>query len=191
MHVPWAASVLSGLAGMYARLRPDARATLTDFPLIPPSLRAPVSATNEGALGYAFDRTTSPAALSLIQVRAGRLAATGDPRPWQDGEVTPIQRLARLFGRSPVDATEWYFPTRLSLDVDGASGLGRSDGHEAARPARVPPPLDQAAALRAPDRPHRRARAARRAAADRVVADPGAGARSSSTRRPRTATSTR
>ena len=111
---------------MYARLRPDARATLTDFPLIPPSLRAPVPATNEGALGYAFDRTTSPSVLALIQVRAGRLAATGDPRPWQNGEVTPIQRLARLFGRSPVDATEWYFPTRLSLDVDGASGLGRN-----------------------------------------------------------------
>ncbi len=125
--VPWAASVLSGTAGMYARLRPDADATLTDFPLIPPALRAPVPATNEGALGYAFDRTTSPSVLSLIQVRAGRLTTTGDPRPWQNGEVTPIQRLARLFGRSPVDATEWYFPVRLSLDVDGASGLGRSD----------------------------------------------------------------
>ena len=47
-------------AGLYARLRPDARATLTDFPLIPASLRAPVPATNEGALGYAFDRSTSP-----------------------------------------------------------------------------------------------------------------------------------
>ena len=126
VQVPWAAGVLSATAGLYARLRPDERATLTDFPLIPPSLRAPVPATNEGALGYAFDRTTSPAALALIQVRAGRLATTGDPRPWQDGEVTPIQNLARLFGRSPVDAAEWYFPVRLTLDVDGASGLGRN-----------------------------------------------------------------
>ena len=40
--------------------------------------------------------------------------------------MTPIQNLARLFGRSPVDATEWYFPRRLSLDVDGASSLGRN-----------------------------------------------------------------
>jgi hypothetical protein len=122
---PWAAGVLSATAGMYARLRPDERTTLLDFPLIPPSLRAPVPVTNEAALGYAFDHSTSPAALSLIQVRAGRLAASGDPRPWQDGEVSPIQRVARLFGRSPTDATEWYFPVRLSLDVDGASGLGR------------------------------------------------------------------
>ncbi|MEO8687839.1 MAG: alpha/beta hydrolase [Solirubrobacteraceae bacterium] len=126
VQVPWAAGVLSATAGMYARLRPDARATLTDFPLLPASLRPPVPVTNEAGLGYAFDHTTSPAALALIQVRAGRLATTGDPRPWQDGEVSPIQRVARLFGRSPVDATEWYFPTRLSLDVDGASGLARN-----------------------------------------------------------------
>ena len=126
LNVPWASGVLSATAGLYTRLRPDARATLTDFPLLPASLRAPFPVTNEAALGYAFDRTTSPAALALIQVRAGRVAATGDPRPWQDGEVTPIRNLARLFGRSPVDATEWYFPTRLSLDVDGASGLGRN-----------------------------------------------------------------
>jgi pimeloyl-ACP methyl ester carboxylesterase len=126
VHVPWAAGVLSDTAGMYARLRPDARATLTDFALLPASLRAPFPVTNEAALGYAFDRTTSPAALSLIQVRAGQVAASGDPRPWQDGEVSPIQNVARLFGRSPVDATEWYFPNRLSLDVDGASALGRN-----------------------------------------------------------------
>jgi hypothetical protein len=124
--VPWASGVLSATAAMYARLRPDERATLTDFPLIPPSLRPPVPVTNEAGLGYAFDRTTSPAALALIHVRAGRLATAGDPRPWQGGEVTPIQRVARLFARSPVDAAEWYFPVRLGLDVDGASGLGRN-----------------------------------------------------------------
>ena len=125
--VPWASGVLSATAGLYTRLRPDARAALSDFALLPASLRAPFPVTNEAALGYAFDRTTSPAALALIQVRAGRVAPTGDPRPWQDGEVTSIQNVARLFGRSPVDATEWYFPRRLSLDVDGASfSLGRN-----------------------------------------------------------------
>ena len=118
--------MLSGAAGLYTRTRPDARATLTDFALLPPSLRAPFPVTNEAALGYAFDRTTSPAALALIQVRAGRVATSGDPRPWQNGEVTPIQNLARLFGRSPVDAAEWYFPVRLSLDVTGAGSFGRN-----------------------------------------------------------------
>ena len=124
--VPWASGVFSGIAGLYARVAPDARATFIDYPAIPDALRAPVPVTNEGGLGYAFDHTTSPAVLSLIHVRAGELAASGDPRPWANGEVTPIENVARLFGRSPVDASEWYFPTRLSLDVDGASNLGRN-----------------------------------------------------------------
>ena len=126
IRVPWASGVFSGLAGMYARLAPDARATLIDYPAIPAALRPPFPVTNEAGLGYAFDRSTSPAALSLIHVRAGQVAPSGDPRPWRDGEVSPIQNVARLFGRSPVDAAEWYFPNRLSLDVDGASNLGRN-----------------------------------------------------------------
>ncbi len=124
--VPWASGVFATIAGQYARVAPDARATFVDYPLIPAVLKPPAPATNEGALGNAFDDTTSPAALSLIHVRAGTLAASGDPRPWQNGEVTPIANVAKLFGRSPVDSTEWYFPNRLTLDVDGASNLGRN-----------------------------------------------------------------
>jgi hypothetical protein len=126
LHVPWASGVVSAIGGLYARVLPHARARLNDFTLLPAALRAPFPVTNEAALGYAFDRTTSPAALALIHLRAGRVAAAGDPRPWQDGEVSPIQNVARVFGRSPVDAVEWYFPTRLALDVDGASTLGRN-----------------------------------------------------------------
>ncbi len=124
--VPWASGVFSDLAGLYAKVRPDARATFIDYPLIPAALKPPVPATNEGVLGYAFDESTSPGVLSLIHVRAGALATSGDPRPWQNGEVTPIQNVAKLFGRSPADASEWYFPLRLSLDVQGASALGRN-----------------------------------------------------------------
>ena len=124
--VSWAAGVFSDLAGLYAKVLPDARATFIDYPAIPPALKAPVPATNEGALGYAFDESTSPAVLSLIHVRAGALATSGDPRPWQNGEVTPIENVAKLFGRSPVDAAEWYFPKRLSLDVQAAGPLSRN-----------------------------------------------------------------
>jgi pimeloyl-ACP methyl ester carboxylesterase len=124
--VPWAAGVFADLSGLYAKVAPDARATFVDYPAIPAALKPPVPATNEGALGYAFDESTSPAALSLIHVRAGALATSGDPRPWQNGEVTPIENVAKLFGRSPVDAGEWYFPQRLSLDVQGANALGRN-----------------------------------------------------------------
>jgi pimeloyl-ACP methyl ester carboxylesterase len=126
INVPWASGVFSGIAALYAKVAPDARATFVDYPAIPAALKPPFPVTNEGGLGYAFDDTTSPAVLSLIHVRAGALAPSGDPRPWQDGEVTPIQNLAKVFARTPVDATEWYFPTRLTLDIDGASNLGRN-----------------------------------------------------------------
>jgi hypothetical protein len=99
---------------------------LQQFPLIPPNLKPAVRATNEAALGFAFDASTSPAALSLIQVHAGQLAAAGDPRPWQGGELTPLARLEAGFNTEPGNAVEWYFPDRLRLDVDGANLLSRN-----------------------------------------------------------------
>lgn len=83
-------------------------------------------ATNRGLLGYAFDASTSPAALELIHVRAGRLAAGGSPRGWADGEVTSLRRLAETFAQEPANAIEWYFPKRLGIDVDAAQGLTRN-----------------------------------------------------------------
>ncbi|MDQ5834216.1 MAG: hypothetical protein M3550_14350 [Actinomycetota bacterium] len=79
--------------------------------------------TNEAAFGYAFDETTSPEALALIRIRAGGLAAGGDPRPWEDGEITPIRRFAKAYADNEPNATEWYYPRRLLLDFDAASDL--------------------------------------------------------------------
>jgi hypothetical protein len=79
--------------------------------------------TNEAQFGYAFDATTSPRELELIHVRAGRLAASGDPRGWQDGELTPVRRFARAYSASDPNATEWYYPRRLLLDIDAANDL--------------------------------------------------------------------
>ena len=90
------------------------------------SSRLRCATTNEAALGYAFDESTSPPGFELIRVRAGQLAPRGDPRPWQNGEVTPIQRLARTFAAEPGNGIEWYFPKRLPLDVDGADQLRRN-----------------------------------------------------------------
>ena len=126
LRVPWASGVFSGIAGLYARVVPHARATLIDFPVLPPALRAPFPVTNEGGARLRV-RPHDVARGAGADPRARRrVAASGDPRPWQDGEVSPIQNVARVFGRSPVDAAEWYFPNRLSLDVDGASNLGRN-----------------------------------------------------------------
>lgn len=121
--LPWAAGAFAEVGGLAARLDPAGPSLLQSFPLLPAQFKAPVPATNRGQLGYAFDASTSPKALALIQVRAGSLGAQGD---WVDGEVSPIARVAELFGQEPANAVEWYFPRRLSIDVNGANCLCRS-----------------------------------------------------------------
>jgi hypothetical protein len=96
---------------------------LQEYPPLPDFLKPPVRVTNEAQFGFAFDESTSPDFLSLIHLRAGRLADSGDPRGWEDGELTPIRRHARLFAGDAPNATEWYYPRRLLLDFDAASPL--------------------------------------------------------------------
>jgi hypothetical protein len=102
---------------------PTAPSAAQSFSLLPAPFKPPIPATNRGLFGYAFDATTSPAALALIQVRAGMLGANGD---WIDGEVTPIERLAQTFGQEPGNGVEWFYPARLNLDVDAASPLAQN-----------------------------------------------------------------
>ena len=123
LNLPWAAGVFAETGALFARKAPNAPAALHDYPLLPAAFKPPVRATNEAGFGYAFDVDTSPPALGLLHVRAGQLAPTGDPRPWQDGDNTPVQRLARTFGTEPANGVEWYFPRRLPLDLQAASAL--------------------------------------------------------------------
>jgi pimeloyl-ACP methyl ester carboxylesterase len=128
LGIPWAVGVFTGIGGQAALRDPEGRSALAESPLLPAFVKPPFPVTNEGLIGRVFDRDTSPRGFELIRVRAGRLAAGGEVRGWQDGEVTPVQNLAAFLGRQPVNGIEWYFPERLRLDVDGASGLrGRRD----------------------------------------------------------------
>lgn len=122
----WAAGVFSEMGAMYAKRAASARSTLQDYPLLPAAFRPPVPVTNEALLGYAFDRDTSPRSLELLWVRGGRLAASGDPRPWEEGGRTPVQSITSALFHEPVNGAEWYFPRRLTLDVDAASLLRRT-----------------------------------------------------------------
>jgi len=123
LNLPWAAGVFAETGALYARKAPDAPSVIQDYPLLPAQFKPPVRATNEGAFGFAFDETTSPPGLGLLHVRAGGLAASGDPRGWQNGENTPIERLAQTFATEPANAVEWYFPARLPLDLQAAAAL--------------------------------------------------------------------
>ena len=124
--LPWAQGVFAGLGGLFAAKLPAERSPFFDYALLPAQFKPPVPATNRAVLGHAFDQSTSPASLGLIHLRAGRLAPAGDPRDWEDGEVSPIARVADFWAANPVNGVEWFFPRRLSLDVDGANELRRT-----------------------------------------------------------------
>jgi hypothetical protein len=121
--IPEIAGIFAQVGALFAYERPDAPSTLQSFPLLPDMFKPAMPVTNEAQFGFAFDQSTAPAALSLIHVRAGQLADFGDPRPWQDGELTPLRRFARAFSGNRPNATEWYYPRRLLLDIDAASDL--------------------------------------------------------------------
>jgi Alpha/beta hydrolase family len=115
--------IFAQVGALWAYRRPDEPSVLQEYPPLPDFLKPPVRVTNEAQFGYAFDKSTSPDSLALIHIRAGRLADSGDPRGWEDGELTPIRRHARAFAAHAPNATEWYYPRRLLLDFDAASAL--------------------------------------------------------------------
>ena len=110
-----------------AERQPNAPSLLHDWPGVPDNLRPPVLATNLGSYGYALDSESSPPTLRAAQAHLGHLAASGDPRGWdQAGELTPIKRFADMFygrGFKGLDGTAWYHPRRLTID-GGAVAAG-------------------------------------------------------------------
>jgi pimeloyl-ACP methyl ester carboxylesterase len=126
LGLPWTAGVFVEAGALYAKQDPTAPSAIQQFPLLPAEFNPGATVTNRALLGYALDADTSPAELALIHVRAGRLASSGDPRDWEDGEVTPVGRLADTLAQEPANGVEWYYPRRLNIDVDGADKLRRN-----------------------------------------------------------------
>jgi pimeloyl-ACP methyl ester carboxylesterase len=93
--------------------------------LLPANIVPPIPVTNIGQYGYALDTETSPPNLAAAQAHLGHLAASGDPRGWDDaGELTPIRRFAEMFsgwGLKGLDGTAWYHPLRLTIDAGAVS----------------------------------------------------------------------
>jgi pimeloyl-ACP methyl ester carboxylesterase len=118
----------TGSLGVF--IDPDAPSIGQAWPLLPANLKPPVPATNLAQYGYALDNDTSPPSLIAAQAHLGRLAASGDPRGWdQAGEITPILRYAEMFsgkGLKSLDGTAWYHPQRLTID-SGAVAAGNAN----------------------------------------------------------------
>jgi pimeloyl-ACP methyl ester carboxylesterase len=122
----------TGALGVF--LDPDGPSIGQAWPLLPANLKPPVPATNLAQYGYALDTETSPPGLIAAQAHLGHLAASGDPRGWdQAGEITPILRYAEMFsgkGLQSLDGTAWYHPQRLTLD-SGAVAAGNANPAQA------------------------------------------------------------
>jgi hypothetical protein len=123
LGLPEINGIFTEVGALWASKRPDQPSVLQEYPLLPDFLKPPMRVTNEAMFGYAFDESTSPESLSIIHIHAGRLAETGDPRGWKEGELTPLGRMARAWAAESPNATEWYYPRRLLLDIDAASRL--------------------------------------------------------------------
>jgi hypothetical protein len=127
--LPWTTGVF-GESGAIAALRePDAPSVGQSSPLLPAALKPPLPATNRAQFGFAFDASTSPAALGLIHVHSGHVAPAADAsglHGWVDDGITPIDDLAKLLSHEPGNFIEWYYPKRLSIDVAAAAPLRRT-----------------------------------------------------------------
>lgn len=121
------AGLFNASGSLGALLDPDSPSRGQAFPLLPANLKPPIPVTNLGQYGYALDTETSPSSLRAAQAHLGHLAASGDPRGWdQAGEITPIARFATMFsgfGLLGLDGTAWYHPLRLTIDA-GAVAAG-------------------------------------------------------------------
>lgn len=117
-----------------ALIDPDSPSVGQAWPLLPANLKPPIPVTNLAQYGYALDTETSPPGLIAAQAHLGHLAASGDPRGWdQAGELTPIQRFAEMFsgmGLKGLDGTAWYHPQRLTID-SGAVAAGNANPAQA------------------------------------------------------------
>ena len=121
------AGLFAGIGANFAMREPAASAaTLQSSPLVPDEFKPPVPATNRALFGFNFDRDTSALGGDL-HINGGGLAASGDPRDWEDGGVTPVSRLAETFAEAPVNSVEWFYPRRLNIDTNGADQMKMND----------------------------------------------------------------
>ncbi|KUO21307.1 alpha/beta hydrolase [Streptomyces dysideae] len=130
------------LAGWYAHRAPEGRSVLQ--PRLPDALRTPYPITNAALLGTLVDAGFGWP--NDISVHSGRLADSGDVRGWIDDGSTPISRVAAAYAGPTPAVWEWYWPARLSVDLDvtdayADTDLARSLGLRLRHGARIDVPL--------------------------------------------------
>ena len=121
-------------ARLGALLDPDSPSIGQAFPLLPANLKPPIPVDEPRAVRLRARHRDLAAEPAAAQAHLGQLAASGDPRGWdQAGEITPIQRFADMFsgtGLKGLDGTAWYHPQRLTID-SGAVAAGNANPAQA------------------------------------------------------------
>jgi hypothetical protein len=56
-------------------------------------------------------------------VNGGGLDTSVQPADWKDGGITPVSRIADTFGQEPTNAVDWFFPSRITIDANGADQM--------------------------------------------------------------------
>ena len=125
------AGLFNATGALGALIDPDAPSLGQAWPLLPANLKPPVPATNLAQYGYALDTETSPPGLIAAQAHLGHLAASGDPRGWdqrrRDHADPALRRHVLRAGASKgLDGTAWYHPQRLTID-SGAVAAGNAN----------------------------------------------------------------
>ena len=114
------------LAGWYARQDPGARSVLQ--PRLPDALRPSFPVSNAALLGLLVDAGFGWP--NDITVRSGHFAESADSsgvRGWVDAGITPISRVAEAYAGPVPGVWEWYWPARLSVDLDVAGVYADTD----------------------------------------------------------------
>ncbi|MDX2699935.1 alpha/beta hydrolase [Streptomyces ipomoeae] len=108
------------LAGWYAHHDPQGRSVLQER--LPDAFRTPYPITNAALLGTLVDAGFGWP--NDISVHSGRIATEsesgGGVRGWVDEGITPIGRVAEAYAGPMPGVWEWYWPARLSVDLDVA-----------------------------------------------------------------------
>jgi len=113
-HAPEAAAVFIKAAGARAIAAPEQVSDLAAA--LPKGLGPDQAITNRALLGWMFD---AHPAVADLRIHSGRLSAVGSgPIDWIDDGPAPIARVAALFAGDQPFAFEWYWPKRLTLDLE-------------------------------------------------------------------------
>lgn len=123
---PESTAILYFLAGMAARQAPSERSTLSE--LLPKALQPPTMITNRALLGWIV---AARAPVPDLQVRAGHLATSeGLPADWVDDGPVALADVAAAYGDPDLPAWEWYWPKRLSLDLEASDSFAPNEATE-------------------------------------------------------------